>query len=177
MERFCREWVATMMTFLKRIFQPAKFAPESGQTIIEVLIATLVVGMVLTAVAATLTVSVKNTAQSRYQEVGRARAQSGLEVFRRERNNLGWQEFVNVLSNGTYCLNALPADSTEFEAMSTGACPSGVAVIGTDFVREATVEILSADDVRVEVSVMWQDGALDKEVKLTQIFQRYENEQ
>jgi len=150
---------------------------QSGQTIIEVMIATLVVGMVLTAVAATLTVSVKNTAQSRYQEVARAQAQSGLELFRRERTKLGWQEFQNVINNGTYCLNVLPADSTAFAAMSPTPCSSGVAVIGTDFTRDATVTVVSADEVKVEMSVKWVDGVINKEVKLTQVFQRYENEQ
>lgn len=165
-----------MRHFLTSLYQRARHNSQSGQTIIEVLIATLVVGMVLTAVAATLTVSVKNTAQSRYQEVARARAQSGLELFRRERNKLGWQTFQASLVSGTYCINTLPDSSMAFDALSPGACGNGVAVIGTDFTRDATVTVVSNDEVKVDVLVKWIDGVLNKEVKLTQVFRRYENE-
>lgn len=157
--------------------QKARRESQAGQTIIEVLIATLVVGMVLTAVAATLTVSVKNTAQSRYQEVARTRAQSGLEVFRQARNTIGWGEFSDKLGTGIYCLNSLPVGTDGFLAMPSGACSDSVLMIGTDFVREAYVTQLSPDEIRVELAVGWIDGTLDKEVRLTQVFRRYESEE
>lgn len=154
-----------------------RFKSQSGQTIIEVLIASVVVAMVLTAVAAALTVSVRNTAQSRSQEVARARAQGGLEVFRRERTALGWQAFRNALVSGaTYCINTLPGNSTQFVAMSQGACSTGETAIGTTFTREAQVTIPNANEVRVDVTSGWQDGTLDKEVVLSQVFRRYEDE-
>lgn len=149
---------------------------QAGQTIIEVLIATVVVAMVLTAVAATLSVSVKNTSQARYQEVARTMAQSGLEVFRRERNILGWQAFHNALNSGSYCLNTLPADSSAFTTMPTGVCSSDTTVIGNNFRRNAEVTVAGLDEIRVTVSVTWVDGTLNREVELTQVFRQYADE-
>lgn len=149
---------------------------QSGQTIIEVLIASVVVAMVLTAVAAALTVSVKNTAQSRYQEIARSRAQSGLELYRRERTALGWQAFREVVGDGTYCIDNLPSDTAEFATLAQGDCTTGTAVLGNTFTREARVTTNGPDEIRVDVTSGWQDGILDKEVVLSQIFRRYQNE-
>lgn len=155
---------------------PKWLRSQTGSGIIEVIIATLVVSLVLTAVAATLTVSVKNTAQSRYQEVARSRAQAGLEVFRRERNTLGWQSFRSALGTGTYCLNNLPANSSAFTTMSSSQCSTGVSLIGTEFRRNAVVTVVNPNEVKVDLAVTWIDGSLNKEVKLTQIFRKYAGE-
>lgn len=159
-----------------KIFSRKQLSSQSGQTIIEVLIASVVVAMVLTAVAAALTVSVRNTAQSRFQEIARSRAQSGLELYRRERTALGWQAFRNTLTDGVYCINTLPANSTQFTALSHGACSTGETVIGNNFTREARVTTNGPDEVRIDITSGWVDGTLDKEVTLSQIFQRYEDE-
>lgn len=151
---------------------------QTGSSIIEVLIATVVVGMVMTAVAALMTVSIKNTALLRYRAAATAQAQSGLEVFRRERNLLGWESFFEALSTGDYCLNTLPTTSIEFETMPEDDCNGATTqLLGNAFVREATVTKTDAvsdndDEVKVELILSWVDGVRPQSVKLTQIFKK-----
>jgi Tfp pilus assembly protein PilV len=151
---------------------PARNCRNSGQSIIEVIIATLIVGMVLTAIAAGLTLSIKNTAQTQLRELSTNFAQEGLEVFRRERNMLGWTAFLEALGNETYCLNTFPKDSAAFTSMPTGECSSGTAIAGTTFTRNATVSILSADSIQVQVTVEWQEADKTNSVEVYQVFQR-----
>jgi Tfp pilus assembly protein PilV len=118
------------MKLIKRFFQRSRGKRRSqrqlGQTIVEVLIATAVVGTVLTAVAGALTFSVKNTAQARYRALAASQAQDAVEVFRRERALLGWESFQAEINPGVYCYNTLPTNSTQFFAVTPGACGSGL---------------------------------------------------
>jgi type II secretory pathway pseudopilin PulG len=147
---------------------------QAGSTIIEVLIATLVVSMVMTAVAAVMTVSVKNTGQLRYRAAASSQAQSALEIFRRERNLLGWESFYAETPGGTYCLNTLPANTAAYVALNLGSCSGTYSHIGNNFEREAIVT-KGATDVRVVIVVTWSDGTRTPapEVRLTQIFRKF----
>lgn len=141
----------------------------NGQSIIEVLIATGVVGAILTAVAATLTFSVKNSAENKYRSVATTKAQEAIEVFRRERAFLGWETFIDALgSGGVYCLNVLPSNSTAFASLTSSECEAGVAEAGTEFTREAVVTFPTASSVRIQAIVTWYDGAIERDVTVTQ---------
>lgn len=144
---------------------------NTGQSIIEVIIATLIVGLVLTAIASGLTLSIKNTAQTQLRELSTNFAQEGLEVFRRERNMLGWTSFAEALDSNEYCLNILPQDSAEFATMPTGECSNGTAIAGTTLTRNATVTILSADRIQVQIVVEWQEAYQTNSVEVYQVFQ------
>jgi len=153
---------------------------EAGSTIIEVLIATVVVGMVMTAVAALMTVSIKNTALLRYRAAATTQAQSGLEIFRRERNLLGWESFFESLDTSVYCLNTMPANSTEFVALPAGECQNTIQLLGNSFEREALVTKIDGasdadDEIRVELVLRWLDGVRSQSVTLTQIFKKIDN--
>lgn len=150
--------------------QQLKKLNQRGQTIIEVLIATVVVGVVMTAIGAALTSSLRNTAESKFRSYASTYAQQAMEVFIRERSLLGWQQFQEAVISGQFCLNELPANSEAFIAMPAGTCTQGVAFSGTEFEREAEISVLSADEIRVEVVVQWQDNGRDREVSLTQEF-------
>ncbi len=146
-----------------------RFSP--GQTIVEVLIAVAVMALVLTAVAAVLSMSVKNSAETRFKAVATQKAQQAVEVYRRERKVLGWTNFIANVGNGTYCLNELPTNSDEFKALANGACGEGIAEAGTEFTREALVSQPAANVVRVVVTVSWQDGNRTRSVVVTQQLQ------
>jgi Tfp pilus assembly protein PilV len=147
---------------------------QRGQTIIEVLIATVVVALVMTAIAAALTSSLRNTAEGKFRAYANEYAQQAMEVFIRERNLLGWQQFTEAIVSGIFCLNELPANTEAFLTMPVGACTEGTTFAGTDFTRQANVTVLSPDEVRVEVEVLWQDSGRDREVSLTQEFRSRE---
>lgn len=150
--------------------QPVKkLAREGGQTVVEVLIVTVVVATVLTAIAAGLTMSVKNTAQSKQRSLAASYAQETLEVFHREQFALGWSSFRNALSSGTYCLNELPADSNEFINLSLGACPAGSEINDTGLKREAVVTV-GAEEISVVSTVSWLDGGQERAVSVEKGF-------
>ena len=149
-----------------------KSAP--GQTIIEVLIATVVVAIVMIAVAAALLLSVKNTAQSKYKGLASSRAQEAVEYFRRQRSLLGWTRFFETINAGTFCLNVLPITSEELGELGDGACEAGVALAGTEFKREAWIDVIAANAIRVEIQVSWLDAGVRRNVSLVQEFKESE---
>lgn len=141
-----------------------------GQSIIEVLIATLIVGTVLTAIASGLTLSLKNTSETKYRELATNLSQEGLEVFRRERNNIGWTGFTEILDSNTFCLNSLPTNTTEFQALPAGECSGGTAIAGTTFTRTAYVVVQSQDVIQITVEVTWTDAQKEQKVSVVQEF-------
>lgn len=155
------------MHFFKR-FGNSK--SNAGQSIIEVLVATVVVALVMTAIAAALTSSLRNTTESKFRSYAVAHGQEAMEVFVRERSLLGWQQFQEAVISGQFCMNDLPTNSEAFITMPVGTCANGVAYSGTNFVREANVTVVSPDEIRVEVFVTWSDNGRDREVSLVQVF-------
>jgi Tfp pilus assembly protein PilV len=151
-----------------------KVQSQRGVGMIEVLIATGVVGLVMTAVASGLVLSVKNSAISKYRVVAATRAQEAMEVFRREKVLLGWSQFYETLSAATYCLDTLASNSAQFKSMTTGSCDDDSVIAGTSFTREALVDIVSPQEVRVEIVVDWMDGDIQRSANLIQEFKEYE---
>ncbi len=153
----------------KRLQLPQWQMSQSGQTIVEILVATAVVAMVLTAVAAGLTYSIKNASESKYKAVATNKAQEAIEVFRYERSALGWETFVEVLGDGgAYCYNTLPTPA-QFLTLPNAICSTGVADSGTEFKRDILVSVAGDDNsVTVEATVSWTDGTTPRSVVVTQ---------
>lgn len=154
---------------LWRLKKASSLRHQAGQTIIEILIATGVVGLVMTAVAAGLTLSVKNTSQSKYRALATREAQEVAELYRRERSRLGWESFQSGVAAGDICLGAdLPADTTTFLALQPGECTTGENYVlgGASYQRQAFVEVVDATQVRITVTVSWIDGTQTRSVEL-----------
>lgn len=147
---------------------------QRGSSLIEIVVATGVMALVLTAIVAGLTLSLKTNAESKYRSQATKRAQEAMEVFRRERTLLGWDVFEGeFISGGTYCLKNLPAPKQAFTSGECGTDDSLV-ISGLDFYREATVVTNTIDpnnpQVSVTVSVQWSSG----NVTIVQDFRRWE---
>ena len=155
---------------------------QAGSGMIEILIATGVVALVMTAVISGFVLSVKSTTSGRDRVLAATRAQEAMEIFRREKVLLGWAQFEDSIRedfagesvNEKYCLDFLPADSIEFQAMLAGFCSEQELIPETIFTREASVEIID-DGIRVEIIVDWLDN--NKPVSLVQEFKQYESKQ
>ncbi|PIR59313.1 MAG: hypothetical protein COU69_00940 [Candidatus Pacebacteria bacterium CG10_big_fil_rev_8_21_14_0_10_56_10] len=148
-----------------------------GQGLVELVIAIAIVGLVMTALASGLTYSVKISAESKLVSIATERAQQAVEMFRRERNTLGWSAFHAALPTANYCLPTLPANSTEFEAMSAGPCGAGDTMPdsppGASFTRLASVwrqDDGGFEEIRLRVRVSWQEGARTRQVEVWQEF-------
>jgi type II secretory pathway pseudopilin PulG len=147
---------------------------QSGQSLIEVIMATGVVALVMTALAASMTISVKSAAQSKYRALATKYGQEVLEVYRRERARMGWESFHDILladgAGATYCLEeTLPPTTQDFiDLEAGGTCQNGFSAAGTTFYREASHSVISADQVQVTVTVKWMDADRIREVELRQ---------
>jgi type II secretory pathway pseudopilin PulG len=142
---------------------------QIGSTLIEVILVTLVVATVLTALAASVSMSSKNTNENKKLSAATSLVQETLEMFHKERYSLGWETFQSALSTGTYCFNTLPDNSTDFVASNLGECSDEDVIADTNFQREATLTVL-ADEVKVMSIVTWMSDSQEKQVEAEQTF-------
>jgi prepilin-type N-terminal cleavage/methylation domain-containing protein len=149
-----------------------------GSTLIEVLVAILIMAIVLTGLSAALTYSLKNSAQADYRQVATRHAQDVIEILRKERSELGWTAFESSFNGGnTYCVGTNQIsfdDPTVSKEFSTGTCTGNVTVAQSpvtftrSFRRIGNTTDVSL--VSVEVTVTWNDGAATRDVRLVQEF-------
>lgn len=93
---------------------------QGAFTFVEVLVATLLVTLVMTALGSMMALSMRVAEANEMEQLAQLKAQQTMEFFRRERLVRGWGDFYNSLQdNTTYCLNTLPAN---IASISTGGC-------------------------------------------------------
>jgi len=78
---------------------------QAGFSMIEVLMALVVVGLVLTAVASMITNSMETRADARYRQVANEIAKDFIEKCRREQATMKWTDFVSGVYPGSECKN------------------------------------------------------------------------
>ncbi len=146
-----------------------------GSTIIELLIAVMVVGLIVTAVANAVTFSIKNTGESRYRQVATILGQQVIEFVRGERNRKGLLNLKNTLVSGTYCFKTIPAnlDTTPTPGQCGENLSDYIPMAGTNFLREVTVSVGGAPEysMLVTTTVSWIDGTETRQVELIQEFE------
>ena len=132
---------------------------ESGQTLVEILVAIAMVVLVLVAVVGRSVDSVRNSIFSRNEILATRFAQEGIEWDRSQRDRLGWNAFVAALDSNpvTYCVLDL---SQKIEDLTSGACTGTIS--GTVFTREVSLNYQdepnpNGDFVDVTVTVSWTD--------------------
>jgi Tfp pilus assembly protein PilV len=150
---------------------------NSGQTIIEVIIAAGIVALVLTAVVAAVTSSVKNTALAKSKTVAVKFSQEGVEFFRNQRAALGWEAFGKFFQDTgtTFCLASIPSTISQLTA---GACTTHDYVDSKSTFQRSAVITLSTSgstitNIKVVVTVTWVDGSVTKTSTITQNFQQW----
>lgn len=169
---------------------------ESGSTLIEIVVATAIVGSILTAIALSLTYTIKLNLQSQARALALKKAQETIDLFRRERTVLGWNNFVQVLDhNQTYCVDFIPTAASEdtmdhifdddedgVSLAGAGSCAYNVVTdeVPIDFKREAYVEFdpappASPQTITLEVVASWDNDKSDDDftVRLEQDFREW----
>lgn len=148
---------------------------RQGSTILEVLIATLVVGTVLTAVAASLTNSIKNSSEAEYRKIATRLAQEGLEIVRKEKYIKTWTSFKNdtshipAIDSAWQCMDTESLAYTLPKVNITTCPPITLSNPPTSFYRGIQLSILG-EGVKVRVRVGWKDGSNTRDVVLEQTF-------
>ncbi len=140
-----------------------------GNTIIEVLIATLVIGTVMTAIAIGMTYSIKNTSEAQYREVATTLASEPIEVLRYLRASTNWSAFSASLSQGTFYINeTVFTDTTDLTASITP-----VTLNNMQYFRKVIITKNPADPNKITVQsvVEWsRNGTITSDVTLEQNF-------
>lgn len=154
--------------------------PQTGSTLIEVLIATIVVGVILTGVVGALTSSLKNSSEAQNRQVATRLAQEALEVFAQHRAVSSWTGFAGTPGDSGanyFCFNNAydaVSDITGSAVASVTTCtPLTVTGVPTQFWRGVNVSVDSPTKVEVSAKVIWSDGSSERSTELTQAFFRY----
>jgi prepilin-type N-terminal cleavage/methylation domain-containing protein len=165
---------------MKIINSVKKMYLNRGSTLIELIIAVMVVGLILTAVANAVTHSVKNTGEARFKQVATVLAQEIMENVRSEKNRVGMINLKNALISESYCFPAVPGGFNSTPPIGECNDEQGIEMAGTEFFRNAYVVNsgvgISNDpndpySMTVTVVVSWYDSANLKSVELIQEFQ------
>jgi|SRR5579859_1155137 len=150
---------------------------QSGQTIIEIIVATGIVALVMTSIVALVSVSIKDASESKSKAIATKYDQEAMEFFREQRSLLGWESFLAVFpQNGskvTYCLATLPATTLAFTQMSAGACNNAYVDPMKIFTRQTDVQVNTVNGqkvVDVTVYVTWMDGLHLRNFSIAQQF-------
>jgi len=124
---------------------------NSGQTLVEVVLAIAVAVLVIAGLARIATISIRNAVFARTQAQATHYTSQAGEWLRAERDS-DWTTFAaRATSDGsTYCLTNLTWDS--------GNCTSADGTIDNRFVREATLTLISASQIQIAVSTTWTDS-------------------
>jgi len=146
-----------------------EFLNQRGSTIIELLIALMVVGLVVTAIVASGSYSIKNTGEARFKQVATTLAQEVIEKSRAEKNRLGFVNFKNIVGTNTYCFNTIPAT---FDSLTAGNCGASFSSTGASFTREVSFSNPESTIIEVEATVSWNDADDTRSVVLTQEFKQ-----
>lgn len=142
---------------------------QRGNTLIELLIATFIVGMVLTGVAISLTYSIQREAISRYREGATSLAQEIAEYFLLERAQKGWQGFADGYSNGTYCYDATSVPEVTPQTTIPVVLPCAATTsTGMDFSPSIVITKTSSTQVHAEITISWEVDTTAKTYVLNQ---------
>lgn len=150
---------------------------QTGSTIIELIFAVMIVGLIITAVANAVTHSIKNTGEARFKQVATTLGQEVMEYIRQEKNRVGIINLDTPLPGGDYCF-------VDVTSPIAGQCTNldVISMAGADFQREVSIvysgnktPITDPYRMTVTVVVSWTDGATVREVELIQEFERADN--
>jgi type II secretory pathway pseudopilin PulG len=153
---------------------------NSGQTLIEIIVAIGLVIMVLITLVSALTLGIRNNQFAKDQALAKNRVREATEWFRSLRQQMGWDSFYTMITNDgpsiTYCLQYLP--TTINDAESLGNQPCGFLEIlpgSTSFYRNAIITIPAGttDEVDVQVEVSWTSGGKTHSSNSTLIMKKW----
>lgn len=148
---------------------------QRASTLVEVLVAVTIIALVLTAVSAMISMSIKLASSNEQNQLALQKAQEGLEFFRKERLINSWYSFSTPLIDGAvYCLSSLPEEVASISAQ-LGICGDADVLEAAkyNFKREATINFSGSNSLTVQVDLDWTDGNKAKNLSLEQSFDNY----
>lgn len=148
---------------------------QKGSTLVEILVAVTIIALVLTAVSAMISMSVKLADSNEKKQLALQKAEEALEFFRKERATNSWYGFSTSMTDGsTYCVSSLPESVASLSAQ-LGVCGDEDVLEAArySFKRQALVTFLSSNQISVQIEMLWDDGTKSKNFLLDQSFENY----
>src|SRR5258708_3055538 len=150
---------------------------QSGQTLIEVIIAIGLVVLFLITLVSAMTLAIRNNQFAKDQVLARNRAREALEWFRSLRDQMGWDAFTTMITTDsppvTYCLPTLPTTTTLSNALANQVCTATDSIPGTKYVRSMLITTPNTEEVDVTVTVSWTDGGKSHQSQSTLILKKW----
>ena len=142
---------------------------NKGQTVLEILIATAITSVLLISLLQLGTYSNKTSIYSKNVNIATEYSSEMIEWLKSQRDNMGWQVFVEKLNIGTettFCVNTTPNSFDNFVS-NHGEC-SNFSLNGR-FKREITLTPIthggSMDEIQVLVTTSWDDGKYKTDIQ------------
>lgn len=137
----------------------------SGQSIIEVVIATTLISMGVIAALSLTNQSQKSSNYAKTLDSATAYNNQVADYLRNQKNKLGYATLAEMFETDSsggvaiYCLVSLPADSDSFLALSPGICSDADLIQGTSFKRSIEVDVssISTGIIPVTITTSWED--------------------
>lgn len=129
----------------------------SGQSLFEVVVALAVVTLIIIALVALASTSIRNVDFSKNKTLATRYSQEAIEWLRGERD-FDFDAFYQKALTPTWCMDTLVLDDI-------GQCDTTEVIAGTIFRREAAFSIINSANVEAEVNVYWEDAQGLHEVK------------
>ena len=148
---------------------------QNASTLVEILVAVSIIALVLTAVSAMISMSIKLADSNEKKQLALQKAQEVLEFFRKERAINSWYSFSTPLEDSElYCLSNLPESVASISA-KLGACSDTDVLEAAryKFKRETLVNFNNANNVSIQVELKWNEGNKAKNIILEQSFENY----
>ncbi|MDA1079411.1 MAG: prepilin-type N-terminal cleavage/methylation domain-containing protein [bacterium] len=134
---------------------------QAGFSMLEVLFALVLLGMVLVGIAVLMTRSLVVASNARYREIANGLAQEVVELYHRERTLSTWEDF-RTEGTGNHCVLS---DAKDFDVTGTFvpvatqcAAGAGVTVSGILFQRLVEADTSDLSKVGITVTVSWKSG-------------------
>ena len=150
------------------MFLGKQLVHNSGQSLIEVLVALSLAVLAISALVSVTMTSVKNAQFSKNQIQAEKYAQEGMEWVRLQKEKNTWAVFSDTTVK-TFCINSLP---TDWITKNIGLCGASI-ITGTIFSRELDLSQTTGcppstpNPINVKVTVKWKDSKDHQTVRET----------
>jgi type II secretory pathway pseudopilin PulG len=151
---------------------------QRASTLVEILVALMVIMVVLTSIMAVMSMSIRLSESNEKRLLALQKAEETVEYFKRERLLNPWSVFFPALPEGSYCFPvASMPDSLQLVASGEyfGTCgpEDTFESAGYEFQREVEISHPDSSTLLLTVVISWMQANGEKTLSLQQEYKEY----